>query len=65
MNKTLEELAKLVGRAWAREWLENPRNQPPATHQREESVRQAEDCTRQSPTAYLEQGNPKDNDSGP
>lgn len=30
MHKVLEELAKVVGRAWAREWLESLRERNPA-----------------------------------
>jgi hypothetical protein len=33
MNKVLEELARVIGRAWAREWLESVDEQIPSSRQ--------------------------------
>jgi hypothetical protein len=41
MNKILEELAKLAGRAWAREWLETLEQQEVARRRSETTTRNA------------------------
>jgi len=37
MHKVLEELAKVIGRAWARQWLESLRERDSAVHQSNKS----------------------------
>jgi hypothetical protein len=37
MHKVLEELAKVIGRAWAREWLKSLAKRDSAIHQCNES----------------------------
>jgi hypothetical protein len=43
MHKILEELAKVIGRAWAREWLESLRERYSAIGQSNKSQSPAQD----------------------
>ncbi len=50
MKNILEELAKLVGRAWARKWLESQQKREPKTQLRNKPTKRAQNPGRDLPT---------------
>jgi hypothetical protein len=43
MHKVLEQLAKVIGRAWARQWFESLRERESTVHQSNKSESAAQD----------------------